>query len=86
MQLQKRLTNYLSLVKPLEVSEKHQGKFFIVGDEPSKKDANKQHQIWRHLMESSLMREDILEFVPSGEVDKIEKYLEDHDVRPFFKE
>jgi hypothetical protein len=50
--------------------------------EPSK-EQNSQHLIWEHLLESPLIKEDFLEIVPTNELDRVEKYLETHDVRPF---
>ncbi|WP_425391624.1 hypothetical protein [Ekhidna sp.] len=82
--IQKQLTDYLSIVKPLELREKKPGKFFIVADEPSKKEI-KQHLIWRHLMDSPLISEKIVEVAPTNEIGRIEDYLKEHDVKPFFE-
>ncbi|MEB2786377.1 hypothetical protein [Algoriphagus persicinus] len=80
--LKNRITNYLSLIKPFELQEKKDGKFFIVADEPTKEE-NSQHLIWEHLQESPLIKERILEIVPTTELDRVVQYLEEHDVRPF---
>lgn len=80
--LKSRITNYISLIKPFELKEKKTGKFFMVADEPSK-EQNSQHLIWEHLLESPLIKEDFLEIVPTTELDRVEEYLEAHDVRPF---
>lgn len=83
--IQKRITDYISIIKPFELKENQPGKFFIVGNEPSKKADPKRHLIWKHLMDSPLITKDILEVVPPKEMDKIEDYLIQHDVRPFFE-
>ena len=81
--IQRDITNYLSIVKPFEIQDGKPGKFFLVGDEPSKQ-LTKQHLIWSHLLASPLIKEDILEVVPSNETERIERYLEEHDVKPYF--
>jgi hypothetical protein len=58
------------------------GKFFIVGQEPDK-DLNKQHLIWENLLKSPLVSKDIVEIVSPNELERIQDYLEEHDVRPF---
>ena len=54
----------------------------MVADEPSL-EQNSQHLIWEHLLESPLIKKNILEIVPTTELDRVEEYLETHDVRPF---
>jgi hypothetical protein len=80
--LKSRITNYISLIKPFEIKEQKEGKFFMVADEPSL-EQNSQHLIWEHLLESPLIKKNILEIVPTTELDRVEEYLETHDVRPF---
>lgn len=81
--IQREITNYLSIVKPFEIQDGNSGKFFLVGDEPSKQ-FTKQHLMWGHLLASPLIKQDILEVVPSNETERIESYLKEHDVRPYF--
>lgn len=80
--LKNQINNYINLIKPFELAEKKEGRFFIVADEPSK-EASSQHLVWEHLKESPLTKE-IIKIVPRDEVEQIEKYLEEHDVRPYF--
>ncbi|WKK84091.1 hypothetical protein QYS48_17950 [Marivirga arenosa] len=83
--IEKNINSYLSLIKPFEMHDGKEGKYFIVGDEPSK--SKKQHHlIWEHLRESNLLKKDLLELVPSKEIDAIETYLNEHDVKPYFKD
>jgi hypothetical protein len=82
--LVKNVQSYLSMVKPFELKEKKLGKFFIVGDEPSK-DLEKQHLAWEQLRNSNLVSKEIVELVPSAEIERIEDYLIDHNVRPFIE-
>lgn len=81
--IRSEITDYLSIVKPFEIQAGKPGKFFLVGDEPSKELA-KQHLMWQNLLSSPLIRKDILEVVPSNETERIEAYLEEHDVKPYF--
>jgi hypothetical protein len=83
--LQKSIQSYLSLVKPLELNAAKPGKFFISGDEPPKS-LKKQHLIWEQLRNSNLVSNEIVEMVPSSDLEKIEEYLNEHDVRPFYQE
>lgn len=77
-----RVNDYVSLIKPFEIKESKIGKFFIVGQEPDK-DLNKQHLIWENLLKSPLVSKDIVEIVSPNELERIQDYLEEHDVRPF---
>lgn len=83
--LQNNLSSYISLIKPFELKEHKEGKFFIIGDEPLR-DNKKQHLIWEHLSTSPLIKEEIIEVIPQAEVEVIEEYLNEHDVHPYFKE
>jgi hypothetical protein len=77
-----RVNDYVSLIKPFEIKESKIGKFFIVGQEPDK-ELNKQHLIWENLIKSPLVSKDIVEIVSPNELERIQDYLEEHDVRPF---
>jgi hypothetical protein len=81
--IEKNINSYLSLIKPFEVHDGKVGKYFMVGDEPSKA-KTQHHLIWEHLKDSNLIKEDLLELVPSEEIGSIESYLNDHDVKPYF--
>jgi hypothetical protein len=37
-------------------------------------------------MDSNLLKKDLLELVPSKEIDAIEDYLNEHDVKPYFND
>ncbi len=81
--IEKNINSYLSLIKPFEMHDGKVGKYFMVGDEPSKT-KTKHHLIWEHLMDSNLLKNKLLDLVPSKEIDSIESYLNDHDVKPYF--
>lgn len=83
LSIQKEIASYLNLIKPLEIKEGKPGKYFVTGDEPLK-NYDKQHLIWKHLRESTLIRAGVVELVPTNEIDLIEEYLESHDVQPYF--
>lgn len=82
--LRNAIQNYINLIKPFELEEGSSGKFFIVGDEPNKSENAHQHLIWEHLRDSPLIQAEILELVPINEVQRVEEYLNEHDVKPFF--
>lgn len=75
-----RITNgisrLISLIKAFDMT-KTKGQYYIIGEEP-KKALKEQHDNWRHIRESSLV-----EFVGIDEVERISKYIETHDVKPF---
>ncbi len=54
------------------------GKYYIIGEEPSKKDFAEQHYTWSQIHNSTS-----IEFVPLNEIEKVSKYMEDHNVKPF---
>ncbi|MCC5919216.1 MAG: hypothetical protein LAT68_00545 [Cyclobacteriaceae bacterium] len=82
--LEKKINSYIGLIKPFEAYDGNEGKYFMVGDEPSKSKI-KHHLIWDHLVDSTLIKKNLVELVPSKEIDLIESYFNDHDVRPYFK-
>jgi hypothetical protein len=81
--LKQKINNYISLIKPFDLYSGKESKFFMVGDEPAK--TTPQHQVWKHLKESTLISKGALELVTSQELEKLELYLEEHNVRPFFE-
>lgn len=80
--LKNKINEYVSIIKPLELKETKVGKFFMVGQEPDK-DYQNQHIIWNHLKDSPLIKNRILEIIPPSELELIESYFEEHDVRHF---
>ncbi len=83
--LKNMINEFVSIIKPLEIKEGKVGKFFIVAEEPSKEHKS-QHLIWNHLKDSPLIKKQVLEIVSPSELETIEEYLEEHDVRPFAEE
>ncbi|WP_373494897.1 hypothetical protein [Aquiflexum sp.] len=80
--LKNKINEYVSIIKPLELKEMKVGKFFMVGQEPDK-DYQNQHVIWNHLQDSPLIKNKILEIIPPSELELIESYFEEHEVRHF---
>ena len=78
--LEHDLTSYISFTKAVDFKEKNKGKYFLVGEEPSKKEHPKNHQTWKHVSESHLV-----EYVDLTETEKIEEYIFSHQVTPFFE-
>jgi hypothetical protein len=78
--LSNQLSHFISLIKAFEL-EKEKGKYYVIGDEPSKTQFPEQHSTWKHLVSSKLV-----DFVPVNEVEKISNYISRHKVRPFIQE
>ena len=78
--LEHDLTSYISFTKAVDFKEKNRGKYFLVGEEPNKKDHPKNHRTWKHLSESHLV-----EYVDLTETERIEDYIFSNQVIPFFE-
>ncbi|CAH8295704.1 hypothetical protein EV196_10818 [Mariniflexile fucanivorans] len=77
--LERDLTKYISFTKAVDY-EKGGGHYFLVGNEPKKKLAKKNHAIWKHIYESN-----IVDYVPLNETDKIKDYIDLKGVHPYFE-
>lgn len=75
--LENAVTRFVSLTKAIELAGK-KGQYFVLGQEPEITDA-KNHALWKQLKDSTF-----LEFVPIDEIERIEKYMEENDVKPYF--
>ena len=73
------LSSLYVLIKAFDL-QGEAGNYFLIGDEPEKKN-QKQHQTWDAIRNSSF-----LSFVPSNEIDSIAEYMESHNVEPYFEE
>jgi hypothetical protein len=71
------ISKLISLIKAFDMDNR-KGQYYIVGKEPDKKAFPEQHDNWQHIWKSNL-----LEFVDVDEMDKIARYVEQHNVRPF---
>lgn len=78
--LERDLTKYISFTKAVDY-QFGAGHYFLVGNEPSKNIGGKNHAIWKHIFESSLV-----DYVDINETQKIVDYIESEDVAPFFSE
>ncbi len=77
--LERDLTKYISFTKAVDY-EKGGGHYFLVGNEPKKSLAQKNHSIWKHIYESN-----IVDYVPLSETDKIKDYIDLKGVHPYFE-
>lgn len=77
--LERDLTKYISFTKAVDF-EKGGGHYFLVGNEPKKSLAQKNHSIWKHIYESN-----IVDYVPLNETDKIKDYIDLKGVHPYFE-
>tara|TARA_R100000935_G_scaffold15037_2_gene29863 strand:- start:23 stop:883 length:861 start_codon:yes stop_codon:yes gene_type:complete len=78
--LEHDLTSFISLTKAVDYPNKYKGKYFLVGQEPDKKEHPKNHKTWRHVRDSHLV-----EYVDLEETEKIQEYIFSKDVTPFFE-
>jgi hypothetical protein len=79
--LSNELGKFISLIKAFELNGQENGKYYLIGVEPEKKEHPAQHDIWNQLVTSG-----IIDFVPVDETEKISKYLNEHNVAPFVEE
>ena len=77
--LERDLTKYISFTKAVDY-EKGGGHYFLVGNEPQKKN-NKNHAIWKHIFESH-----IVDYVDVKETELIQEYVKSKGVQPYFDE
>ena len=77
--IQQQINAHLLLIERIKDTEsgKH-GKFFLIGDEPTK-DYYENHKLWQAVKESSA-----LDLVPTDEIERIENYMQEHEVEPLF--
>lgn len=73
--------SFVSLTKAFELNGEKDGQFYVIGNEPSKKEYPEQHKTWKTIHKS-----DFLEFVPLEEVERIDGYLKEHNVGPYFEQ
>jgi hypothetical protein len=78
--LENDIARFVSLTKAIELEGKEKGKYFVLGHEPDKKD-DKNHLLWEQIKDSKF-----LEFVDVNDVDRVEEYIEKHEVKPYFAE
>lgn len=76
--LGKDLNEMYALIKTVE-EDFQKPQVFLVGDEPPKT-MTKAHELWANMRKSPF-----LEVVPIAEVDRIEGYIQEHGVQPFFE-
>lgn len=77
--LQQQLNAHLFLLEKIKDTPagKH-GKFFMIGDEPDKR-LSENHSLW-----SSIKDSNIVDLVPTAEIQRVEEYMEVHKVEPVY--
>lgn len=78
--LEHDLTSFVSFSKAVDYSRNEKGKYFLVGQEPNKKEHPKNHRTWKHVIESHLV-----EYVDVKETEMIQDYIKSKNVAPFFE-
>lgn len=76
--LENDITRFISLAKALELEGKKDGKYYILGKEPQVNHNDKNYMIWKQIYETKF-----LDFVDIDDVDEIEDYILQHNVKPF---
>lgn len=74
--LENDITRYVSLTKALDFENRSNGKYFVLGREPKN---GHNRSLWSHIRESGF-----LEFVPVNELERVEQYIKDKGVQPYF--
>lgn len=69
------INRVLALVRAFEEKDA-KGKYFIIGREPNRK-LSEQHSIWENVRDLPT-----LDFVSDSETDRIDEYIEEHNVQP----
>ncbi|MBF1125928.1 MAG: hypothetical protein HXL66_02990, partial [Capnocytophaga sp.] len=72
------INSFISLTKILDNAQKKKGKYFIVGEEPSK-ELKENHKLWQELRNTKL-----IEYTELRDIDKISNYITEQGVIPFF--
>lgn len=78
--LEHDLTSYISFTKAVDFQERKKGKYFVVGEEPNKKEFPKNHKTWSHVRDSHLV-----EYVDLEETERIQNYILEKGVTPYFE-
>ena len=76
--LENDLTKYISFTKAVDYSKK--GKYFVIGQEPNKKESPQNHKTWKYVKQSHLV-----EYVDVSETDLIKEYIKSKGVNPYFE-
>lgn len=77
--LENDVARFISLTKAIELQGKPKGQYYILGREPQKS-TNKNYQLWEQIRDSNF-----LDFVDIDEVEQVEAYIAQNNVRPFFE-
>lgn len=78
--LENDLTRYISFTKAVDYSSENKGKYFLVGQEPCKKENPSNHRTWKHVRESHLV-----EYIDLSETERIKDYIISKGVSPYFE-
>ncbi len=77
--IQQQINAHLYLIERIkDTTIGKNGHFFLIGDEPSKH-LEENHKLWQAVKKSQ-----ILDLVPTDEIERVEKYLQIHGVEPLF--
>lgn len=79
--LENDLTRYISFTKAVDYSCSKKGKYFLVGQEPSKIKYPSNYKTWKNVKESHLV-----EYIDLEETEKITEYIISKGVSPYFDE
>lgn len=78
--VQQQINAHLFLIDKIrQTKDGKNGHFFFIADEPSKS-LTENHKLWKAVKET-----DMLDLVPTGEIEKVEDYMRTHGVEPLFK-
>ncbi|WP_276987583.1 hypothetical protein [Capnocytophaga gingivalis] len=72
------INSFISLTKILDNAQNKKGKYFIVGEEPSK-ELKENHKLWRELRNTKL-----IEYTELPDIDRISDYITEYGINPYF--
>ena len=78
--LSNNISHFVTLISALHKGKKD-GQYYLIGEEPKKKEFPEQHATWKQVHQSNL-----IDFVPLNEIEKVSTYMNKHKVKPFLKE
>ena len=72
------INSFISLTKILDNAQNKKGKYFIVGEEPSK-ELKENHKLWQELRNTKL-----IEYTELPDIDRISDYITEYGINPYF--
>ena len=72
------INSFISLTKILDNAQNKRGKYFLVGEEPSK-ELKENHKLWQELRNTKL-----IDYTELSDIDRISDYITEYGINPYF--